>query len=78
MALRSLIASGSAKQARVASGMSLKNVADAIGTNFTTVWRWENRKAKPSTDAAIRYLDLLRSLAELAPLDTPAGEMEDG
>lgn len=67
VALRSLIASGSAKRTRVASGMSLKSVADAVGTNFTTVWRWENRKSKPSSDAAIRYLDLLRTIADLLP-----------
>lgn len=62
--VRSLARSGRAKQIRVASELSLADLARASGTTPATISRWENGARKPYGDAALRYGALLQALAE--------------
>lgn len=39
------------KTLRTAAGLSVQDVADRIGSSHSTVWRWENRGARPETSA---------------------------
>ena len=36
------------KKARVAAGLTLEGVATALGTSFTTIWRYEATRHRPS------------------------------
>jgi predicted transcriptional regulator len=59
-----MLEDGSAKAQRVGSGLSLRDVADALGVDKATVYRWEVGKRIPHREAALRYADLLDALAE--------------
>jgi len=60
--VRRMLEDGSAKALRVDSGLSLRDVADALGVNTATVHRWEANRRIPHRDAALRYADLLDAL----------------
>ena len=36
------------KQARINAGLTLEGVATALGSNFTTIWRYEANRHRPS------------------------------
>jgi DNA-binding transcriptional regulator YiaG len=62
--LRSLLASGCARELRAAAGLSTPEVADEVGVARFTVLRWEAGTQRPRrTTAAARYLALLDALA---------------
>ena len=62
-AARQYAATGSGKRIREAAGLSMADVAEAIGVAEPTIWRWEQGKARPRRNAAtIRWADLLRQL----------------
>lgn len=62
-ALRRLIASGEAREIRLAAGLTLREVGEAVGVAPSTVFRWEAGQRTPRA-AAARYLALLEGIAE--------------
>lgn len=64
-ALQRLVASGRAREIRTEAGLSLHEVAAAVGVAAATVWRWEAGQRTPRGAAAARYLALLRQLREV-------------
>jgi DNA-binding transcriptional regulator YiaG len=54
------------RKIRADAGVSLREVADAIGVDVMTVWRWEQDKARPRREHAVRYRELLDALQEAA------------
>jgi DNA-binding transcriptional regulator YiaG len=61
-ALRALLRSGAAGSIRMAAGLSLAEVAAALGTSKTTVLRWERRERVPRGELAFAYWHLLQTL----------------
>jgi transcriptional regulator with XRE-family HTH domain len=54
-------------EARTLARMSQQALADAMGVNKSTVWRWENEDRGPeSVEMALRVADATRSSRELA------------
>lgn len=54
-------------EARRLSGMSQQALADALGVNKSTVWRWENESRAPeSLDLAVRLADATRTPRDVA------------
>ncbi len=48
---------------RVSAGVSLRDVAAALGVNPMTVLRWERGDVEPRRNSAIRYRQLLDRIA---------------
>jgi DNA-binding transcriptional regulator YiaG len=63
--VRRLIASGQAKELRIAGGLSLSEAGAPVPADASTVWRWENGKRMPRGDAALRYLRVLEMLEQI-------------
>lgn len=64
---RNLCANGQAKQLRIANRLSLQNIADAVGSVPSCVWRWERGERAPQGAAAVAYGNLLRDLQKVTP-----------
>ncbi len=63
--LRALFRSGTARAVRVTAGLSVGEVARAVGASKATIHRWERRERIPRLGpAALRYGQLLRDLVE--------------
>jgi len=62
--VRALTESGAARTIRIAARLSLPEVADAIDSHPTTIWRWEGGERKPHGDVGVRYADFLQTLME--------------
>ena len=60
--LRALLRSGAAASIRTSAGLSLGEVARALGTSKTSVLRWERGDRVPRGDLALAYWRLLRQL----------------
>jgi transcriptional regulator with XRE-family HTH domain len=60
---RHLCASGKALELRLSAGLSIREVAEAIGVSPTAVWRWERGERAPRGAAAAAWAQLLRDLA---------------
>jgi DNA-binding XRE family transcriptional regulator len=60
---RELARSGRAAELRRAAGVSLRDVARAVGVDDSTIWRWETGQSRPRADAALRYGQVLHELA---------------
>lgn len=60
--VRTLVRSGAARTARIAGGLSYREVADFIGASPATVHRWENGQRMPHGELAVRYGELLDRL----------------
>lgn len=71
-AARRLIANGTARQVRELAGLSYIEVARELGCSAKTIRRWEEGHTRPTGDAPVRYLELLRALADWPTSDTPA------
>lgn len=63
--LRGLMASGEAREIRLAAGLSLGEAGAAVGTAAATIHRWENLQRKPHGDVAVRYARLLQLLGSV-------------
>ena len=61
--VRRLVESGGARMIREAAGLSLREMAAAIDAHVTTIWKWERGERRPHGALALRYLDLLETLA---------------
>jgi transcriptional regulator with XRE-family HTH domain len=62
--VRALAKSGRALRIRTAAGLSLADVAGAIGTTAATVNRWERGERRPYGEPALRYGALLAALRD--------------
>jgi len=60
--VRALVRSGAAEKIRVASGLTISEVARAVGVYPSTVFRWESGSRVPRGERAVRYLQLLERL----------------
>jgi DNA-binding transcriptional regulator YiaG len=60
--VRGLARSGAARLIREGAGLSLGEVARAVGVAKTTVFRWERGDRRPRGDKAIAYGQLLTDL----------------
>jgi transcriptional regulator with XRE-family HTH domain len=60
--VRALAASGTARAIRIAAGLSLPLVAEAVGCGVSTIWRWEHGQRVPRGEPALRYGALLDDL----------------
>lgn len=63
--MRALVADGKARDQRRLRHLSLKEVADSIGTSRSTVHRWETGATVPSAANALQWADAL-GIAESA------------
>jgi DNA-binding transcriptional regulator YiaG len=63
---RQLAVSGEAQKIRDAAGLSLRDIAAAVGVSQTTVWRWERGAQAPHGPGATAWALLLRDLQEQA------------
>ena len=61
---RKFAASGAGRAIREATGLSLHELADAIGVSASTLLRWERGEHRPRGASAIRYADVLHRLTE--------------
>lgn len=59
---RAFLRTGSARSVRRASGLSLREMAAALGVQPSTVMRWESQQRVPKPEAALRYKALLDKL----------------
>lgn len=57
--------SGTGRQIRLRAGLSLSDVAGAVGRSPVTVHRWERGKRSPRGTAAVLWADLLDALCEV-------------
>ncbi|MFJ3088915.1 helix-turn-helix domain-containing protein [Streptomyces sp. NPDC086838] len=58
-AVRVLVASGKAREERKSRHLSLKEVAESIGTSRSTLHRWETGATTPNATNALRWADAL-------------------
>ncbi|HEY6115915.1 MAG TPA: helix-turn-helix domain-containing protein [Candidatus Dormibacteraeota bacterium] len=65
-AARTHAATGTGRSIRMAAGLSVAEVAAAVGVAEPTVWRWEGAKSRPRGAAAIRWAELLDELKSTA------------
>lgn len=65
--VRTLTSTGEARSRRTNAGLSLGEVAEAIGVSPSTVLRWERGERAPRGEAAVRYGQLLKQLGEVVP-----------
>jgi DNA-binding transcriptional regulator YiaG len=61
--IREFTRSGIARSIRIGAGLSLRDVATAVGVSKSTIYRWENGERTPrNRDATMRYGELLHQL----------------
>jgi DNA-binding transcriptional regulator YiaG len=61
-AARQHAATGTGRAIRKSAGLSMAEVAQAVGVSEPTVWRWEGGQHRPRGAAAVRWADLLRQV----------------
>ena len=66
---RDMVASGKARELRLAAGLSLGDVAQTAGLSTSAVWRFENGQRVPRGAGAIRYGRVLAVLDREASHD---------
>ena len=62
--VRGLCASGAVRSLRHSAGLSLREVATAVGVSPTTVLRWEDGEARPTGRRALAYAEMLERLTQ--------------
>ena len=63
--VRKLVRSGEAREIRLENGLSLREVADDIGVNPTSVYHWEQGVCLPRGPHALKYARLLDALRNM-------------
>ncbi len=63
--VRRLAQSGRARRIRLDAGVSIAEIARAIGVSSPTVYRWEVGENNPQGAAALAYFQLITDLSEL-------------
>ncbi len=64
--LRTFLRTGAGRELRLRAGLSLREVAEAVGTSNVTVLKWERGDQVPRGPAAIAYWRLLQRLRRRA------------
>lgn len=54
--------SGLARRLRQDAGLSLREVATAVGASHTAVWAWERNESTPRGPKGRRYCELIHKL----------------
>jgi transcriptional regulator with XRE-family HTH domain len=62
IAVRALARAGTARSLRLEGVLSLREVADVVGVDPSTIHRWEDGESTPRMAHALRWLDLLRDI----------------
>ena len=52
------------KQARLLRGLTLEAVAEALGSSFTSIWRYESGQRRPNGDTLYALAELYRKPVE--------------
>lgn len=80
VAARRAAQSGQARRIRIAAGLSLADLAAALGVSRAALSRWECGHRVPRGAAAQRYAGLLEALARQVgePLDEPSPARQPG
>ena len=58
-AVRLLVATGKAREQRESRRLTLREIADTIGSSPSTVYRWETGTSQPRSAHALRWADVL-------------------
>lgn len=66
--IRELSRVGAVREARLRAGLSLSEIAGAVGVSPATIYRWETAQRRPSGAAALRYARLYRTLVKHVPV----------
>lgn len=66
---RQLGATGEGRRLRERAGLSLQDVAEAVGVDAGTVSRWERGQGRPNRRGAVRWAEALATA--VAALDEP-------
>ena len=61
---RHLASTGLGRRIRLAAGLSVTELAEAIGVPPATLWRWESGHSRPRADAARRWQAVVHELAQ--------------
>lgn len=56
------LAAGSGRRIRLASGVSVRELAAGVGVDPSTLWRWETGRSRPRGEAALRWERALEAL----------------
>jgi transcriptional regulator with XRE-family HTH domain len=56
------LAHGHGRRVRLAAGVSLRELASAVGVDATTLFRWEKGETAPRTAAALRWAEAIAEL----------------
>ena len=67
MQAKRLARSGEALRLRTAAGLSLQDMAQAVGCAPSTLWRWEKGLRMPRRDAAVCWAELLNEISKNLP-----------
>lgn len=59
---RALMESGAGRTLRRSAGLSLRDMGDALGVSWVTVFRWETGERRPSGDNAVAYAEFIDAL----------------
>lgn len=62
-AARTYAATGTGRAIRQAAGLSMSEVAEALGVTESTIWRWEQGKHRPRGEPAREWARLLNRLS---------------
>ncbi len=62
VAARTYAAEGTGRSIRRASGLTMSEVATAVGVSEPTICRWEQGQSRPRGIPAVRWADLLTEL----------------
>lgn len=65
--VRELARAGRAREARQRAGLSLSEIAVAVGVSTATIYRWETAQRRPTGAPALRYARLCENLLSQAP-----------
>lgn len=57
---------GTGRAIRVAAGLSMREIADAIGASESRLSRWETDNARPTGEPAVRWAEVLAELEKHA------------
>lgn len=66
-AARTHATEGTGRAIRRAAGLSMSEVASAVGVSEPTICRWETGNSRPRGIAAVRWADLLAELSRSTP-----------
>ena len=60
--VRRLVTTGVAREVRQEAGLSLAEMANAVGVHRMTIHKWERGRHRPRGVAALRYAEVLEEL----------------